>query len=405
MEVYFPAVYVEQAELESYDGVAPGKYTAGLGQRRMAFCGDQEDVVSISLTAVKRLLEKYDIDPRDIGRLEVGTESALDRSKPLKSFIMALFAESGNYDIEGVDSVSACYGGTAALLNAAAWVESRAWDGRYALVVAADIAMYAAGPARPSGGCAAIAMLIGPDAPLDLERGLSASHMEHAYDFYKPAGLYPLVDGKSSLACYLMTLDRCYARFAPESERVGPGLAAHPLDAFPADPAAFQAWSYANRGLEVAALRASADAYEALVAPSTGLALDVGNMYTASVHASLGALVEREGAALEGRRILMYSYGSGLAGTLFSLYARHVAGPFTLARLAASLDIRARLESRRRATPAEFVAAMALQEWRYSAAGYTPQGAPSELRPGTYYLTQVDALYRRFYARREDHDV
>jgi 3-hydroxy-3-methylglutaryl CoA synthase len=30
----------------------------------------------------------------------VGTESALDRSKPLKSFIMALFAESGNFDIE-----------------------------------------------------------------------------------------------------------------------------------------------------------------------------------------------------------------------------------------------------------------------------------------------------------------
>ena len=59
---------VEQEELERYDGVAPGKYTAGLGQRRMAFCGDQEDVVSIALTAVKRLLEKYDVDPRDIGR-------------------------------------------------------------------------------------------------------------------------------------------------------------------------------------------------------------------------------------------------------------------------------------------------------------------------------------------------
>ena len=59
---------VEQEELERYDGVAPGKYTSGLGQRRMAFCGDQEDVVSISLTAVKRLLEKYDVDPRDIGR-------------------------------------------------------------------------------------------------------------------------------------------------------------------------------------------------------------------------------------------------------------------------------------------------------------------------------------------------
>lgn len=63
--------------------------------------------------------------------------------------------------VQGVDSLNACYGGTAALFNAVNWVESRAWDGRLALVVAADIAMYAAGPARPSGGCGAIAMLIG----------------------------------------------------------------------------------------------------------------------------------------------------------------------------------------------------------------------------------------------------
>lgn len=34
-------------------------------------------------------------------------------------------------------------------------------------------------------------------------------------------------------------------------------------------------------------------------------------------------------------------------------------------------------------------------------AGYTPEGSPSQLRAGTYYLTQVDALYRRFYARWE----
>ena len=63
--------------------------------------------------------------------------------------------------VQGVDSLNACYGGTAALFNAVNWVESRAWDGRLALVVAADIAMYAAGPARPSGGCGAIAMLVG----------------------------------------------------------------------------------------------------------------------------------------------------------------------------------------------------------------------------------------------------
>lgn len=38
--------------------------------------------------------------------------------------------------IAGIDSKNACYGGTAALLNSLAWVESSAWDGRYAIVVA-----------------------------------------------------------------------------------------------------------------------------------------------------------------------------------------------------------------------------------------------------------------------------
>ena len=57
--------------------------------------------------------------------------------------------------------VNACYGGTAALLNALAWVESSGWDGRYAIVVCADIAIYADGPAKPTGGCGAVALLVG----------------------------------------------------------------------------------------------------------------------------------------------------------------------------------------------------------------------------------------------------
>jgi 3-hydroxy-3-methylglutaryl CoA synthase len=52
---------------------------------------------------------------------------------------------------QGTDCVSACYGGTCALLNAVNWMESRAWDGRLALVVAADVAIYPSGPARPTG--------------------------------------------------------------------------------------------------------------------------------------------------------------------------------------------------------------------------------------------------------------
>jgi hypothetical protein len=34
--------YVEQSELEKFDGVSAGKYTIGLGQTKMSFCDDRE---------------------------------------------------------------------------------------------------------------------------------------------------------------------------------------------------------------------------------------------------------------------------------------------------------------------------------------------------------------------------
>ena len=37
-------------------------------------------------------------------------------------------------------------------------------------MVCADIAVYASGNARPTGGAGAVAMLIGPNAPITLER-------------------------------------------------------------------------------------------------------------------------------------------------------------------------------------------------------------------------------------------
>jgi len=186
IDIYFPQRYVDQTELETHDGVSSGKYTIGLGQTKMGFCSDREDVNSLCLTVVSRLLRKTGTKLTSIGRLEVGTETIVDKSKSVKSVLMKLFAESGNSDMEGVDSTNACYGGTASLFNSINWVESSAWDGRLALAVCADIAVYAAGAARPSGGAGAIAMLIGPNAPLVMDRGVRSSYMDHVYDFYKP---------------------------------------------------------------------------------------------------------------------------------------------------------------------------------------------------------------------------
>ena len=70
-------------------------------------------------------MEKHNIDYSQIGRLEVGTESMVDRSKSIKTFLMRHFEASGNHNLEGVDTYNACYGGTAALLNSIGWLKNR----------------------------------------------------------------------------------------------------------------------------------------------------------------------------------------------------------------------------------------------------------------------------------------
>ena len=219
IEVYTPYCYVKQSKLEEYYQVPQGKYTIGLGQEGIGICGDAEDINSLALTVVHSLLEKYNINPKDVGRLEVGTETLVDKSKSTKTVLMSLFPDTP--DMEGATVVNACYGGTAALLNSFMWVESDGWDGRYAIVVAADIAAYDKGPARPTCGAGAVAVLIGRDAPLVFNPKHRATHATHCWDFFKPdhSVEYPTVDGALSQECYYAALEDTYERLVSIIEK------------------------------------------------------------------------------------------------------------------------------------------------------------------------------------------
>ena len=48
-----------------------------------------------------------------------------------------------------------------------------------------DIAIYGKGAARPTGGAGAVAMLIGPNAPLEIS-SVRQNYFRHSFDFYKP---------------------------------------------------------------------------------------------------------------------------------------------------------------------------------------------------------------------------
>ncbi|XP_056173967.1 hydroxymethylglutaryl-CoA synthase-like isoform X2 [Syzygium oleosum] len=396
MEVYFPPTCVQQEALEAHDGVSKGKYTIGLGQDCLAFCTEVEDVISMSLTAVTSLLEKYGIDPKQIGRLEVGSETVIDKSKSIKTFLMPIFEASGNTDVEGVDSTNACYGGTAALFNCVNWVESSSWDGRYGLVVCTDSAVYAEGPARPTGGAAAIAMLIGPDAPVVFESKFRGSHMSHAYDFYKPnlASEYPVVDGKLSQTCYLMALDSCYKHFCHNSVDELSKEKLAPFSSLSGDE------SYSSRDLEKVSQQVAKPLYDEKVQPTTLIPKQVGNMYTASLYAAFASLIHNKHATLGGKRIILFSYGSGLTATMFSLRLRDGQNPFSLSKMASVMDVEKKLKSRHEFPPEKFVENLKLMEHRYGAKDFTTSKDCTLLSPGTYYLTEVDSMYRRFYAKK-----
>jgi len=128
LEFYFPRRYVSQSELETHDRVSPGKYTTGLGLTEMAFCHDDEDICSLALTAVDRLLRRYEVPTSSVGFLEVGTETLVDKCKTVKATIVERLL-AGQRDVHGTQTVGACYAGTQAILNAVGWLRNY-WETR-----------------------------------------------------------------------------------------------------------------------------------------------------------------------------------------------------------------------------------------------------------------------------------
>lgn len=427
--------------------MSKGKYTIGFGQHYMAFTDDREDIHSFALTAVSQLMEKYKIDPMSIGRLDVGTETIIDKSKSVKTVLMDLFQQHGNTDIEGIDSKNACYGGTAALFNAVNWIDSRSWDGRDAIVFAGDIAIYAEGSARPVGGAGAVAMLIGPNAPLVLEP-VHGSHMVNAWDFYKPdlSSEYPQVDGPETLYAYLGSVDHAYDAFrskyakkaatlglpvkelpnpseprscfslddvdyvvlhSPYSKLVQKGFArllfndflVHPEnEAFASVPKDYlqvdRRASIMNKDLEKLFTGLAKPMMTSKLEPGMTTVRRCGNMYSGSLYGGLASVVANStDEQLDGKRLLMYSFGSGSAASIFTI---RVAGSTEAIRQA--LQLNERLADMQVVPCAVYVDALKTREQTHNAVNYEPKGSLEDLWSYAYYLKNVDAKFRRSYA-------
>ncbi|WP_439027206.1 hydroxymethylglutaryl-CoA synthase [Haloarchaeobius sp. DT45] len=337
-------------------GEDPGKYTKGLGLNASSFPDSYEDIVTMGANAAKKLMDRKGLEPDDIGRIDVATESSFDNSKPISTYIAGCLEQVYEGDFHHANKGErkfACIAGTQSIDDAYNWIRAGRNRGRAALVIATDTALYARGDAgEATQGAGAVAMLIDEDpdlVELSTEQGYGSADET---DFLKPNQQFPSVDGKRSVKVYLARMREALEDYESVAGKIHPDDFAYgPFHTpFPGmvRKAALLAYRHIIRDTEVEdeladeigrqprqeafddddafteALREYMDAlkgteqyqdwYGRTIEPTLGISREVGNWYTGSVHiARVSALkhAAEKGEDLEGKRLLVGSYGSG----------------------------------------------------------------------------------------------
>ena len=307
---YSSNYFLDLKTLGAARGVDPDKYYVGIGQEKMAIPPPDEDIVTMAASAALPILQREGKDR--IEMLLLATESGIDQSKAAGVFVHGLLQLPARCRTEELKE--ACFGGTAALQLAAAWVQSHPQS--RVLVLASDVARYELGsPGEPTQGCGAVAMLITANPrilTLDAEVGM---YTEDVMDFWRPNYRdQAIVDGKYSTRVYLQSLQECWQQYRAQSGR---------------DVADIYRYCYhlpftriAEKAHERLAKASGVTLTDAQLVEQIGGALNynkrTGNSYAASLYVGLTCLLDTTAEDLAGRRIGMFSYGSGCVAEYFS---------------------------------------------------------------------------------------
>ncbi|MEO1437576.1 MAG: hypothetical protein AAFV80_18705, partial [Bacteroidota bacterium] len=148
LSIYVPSLYLDLEDLAAARNLEYPKLRFGLGLAKMAVPDIHEDAATMAANAVLELIQKNELDPSTIGRIYIGTESALDGSKPIATYVLgmiedqleATYGSNALRNCDVVDLTFACIGAIDAMHNTLDW--ARAYPGRQGIVVATDHAKY-----------------------------------------------------------------------------------------------------------------------------------------------------------------------------------------------------------------------------------------------------------------------
>jgi hydroxymethylglutaryl-CoA synthase len=169
--------------------IEPEKLEKGLGLLKMTLPDVHQDTVVFGANALTKLILNSNINLEDIARIYVGTESAIDSSKPIASFLVSLmeqkFGENTLSECDVVDFTFACIGGVDAMQNCIDFV--RLNPTKKAIVVTTDIAKYDLNSTGEyTQGAGAVALLISSNPRIIAFDNNWATSTKGVFDFFKP---------------------------------------------------------------------------------------------------------------------------------------------------------------------------------------------------------------------------
>ncbi|MEJ5106415.1 hydroxymethylglutaryl-CoA synthase family protein [Chryseobacterium sp. MYb328] len=360
---YVPSLYLEIKDLAEKRGIEPAKLEKGLGLHKMGLPDVHEDAATFAAEALLRLIQDYTINPKEISRIYLGTESALDAAKPTASYAMQMvekvleesLGERVFRNCDVVDMTFACVGGVDALHNALDFV--RVNPDKKAVVIASDYAKYelaSSGEYTQGGGAVALLISAKPDL-LEIENNWGVA-TESVFDFFKPRRQYnkedlngapemypdkievftdePVFDGQYSNQCYQDRIREAYQHYKEITGKEKPYkdwkyLVFHLPYAFHGKRVFTEIYSLEN-GIsyqtpdEQKAVAKSENYMQLInsaIEKTQRASSEIGNMYTASIFMALLSGLQtsfNENEDLSGKEIGFFGYGSGSKSKVFA---------------------------------------------------------------------------------------
>ncbi|MEL1245219.1 hydroxymethylglutaryl-CoA synthase [Flavobacterium sp. DGU11] len=354
-------------------GIDPEKLEKGLGLFKMTLPDVHQDVVTLGANALTKLIIQNDIDLTAIDRIYVGTESGIDSSKPIGSFLVSLmeqkFGEGILSHCDTLDITFACIGGVDALHNCLDFV--RLNPEKKAIVVTTDIAKYdLESTGEYTQGAGALAMLVTVDPRIISFSGEFAVSTKGVFDFFKPYRSFsksditgttenepwhdvleaeieihkdqPVFDGQYSNQCYTDRTREAYFRFKEMTKTEGSlyenweAILLHLPYAFQgrrmfAEIFALDATTplltdneessdHQNKVKEIAKSEAYRDFVNQQLQMAETASSLIGNLYTGSIFMGLlSALSQfsKNGNDISGKKLGFLAYGSGSKSKVF----------------------------------------------------------------------------------------